>query len=174
VPKLKNVKQELFCQEYLIDGCAKDAAIRAGYAVKNAKQQGSALKLKPRIAARIDELIALRAKRTAITQDRVLQELAAIGFADIGDFAGVAVTEGLDKAGNPIDIRQVEIKPTDELDPVQRAAIASIKQGTNGIEVKLNDKIKALELIARHLGMLNDKTEVDVKGAFEVNIKVVE
>ena len=54
----------------------------------------------------------------------------------------------------------VEVKPTAELTDDQRAAIAQIKQGANGIEVKMYDKIKALELLGRHIGMFTDKLDI--------------
>ena len=52
------------------------------------------------------------------------------------------------------------IKDTAELSPGQISAIAGIKEGANGIEIKLNSKEKTLELLGRHLGMWNDKVEV--------------
>ena len=88
-----------------------------------------------------------RAQRTEITQDRVLQELAKIGFADITDF--VTIEGGL-----------VRVKPTNQMPRDKLGVIAAIKEGANGIEVKLNDKEKALELIGRHLGMFKDKLEL--------------
>ena len=88
-----------------------------------------------------------RQKRTEITQDRVLEELAAIAFAKATDYA--EVKEG-----------QVIIKDTANMDEQQVRAIAGIKEGKYGIELKLNDKEKALELLGRHLGMFKDKLEV--------------
>ena len=88
-----------------------------------------------------------RQKRTEITQDRVLEELAAIAFARATDYAEV---KG----------ECVCIKDTDTLDEQQIRAIAGIKEGKYGIELKLNDKEKALELLGRHLGMFKDKLEV--------------
>ena len=54
----------------------------------------------------------------------------------------------------------VVIKPTTDLSDQQIRAIAGIKEGANGIEIKLNDKEKALELLGKHLGMFRDKLEV--------------
>ena len=71
-----------------------------------------------------------RQERTEITQDRVLQELAAIAFARATDFAEVKSD-------------RVIIKDTAELTEQQIRAIAGIKEGKFGIEVKLNDKEKA-------------------------------
>ena len=56
----------------------------------------------------------------------------------------------------------VLIKSTDSLSEKQRRAIAGIKEGANGIEIKLNDKEKALELLGRHLGMWNDRLDLKV------------
>lgn len=88
-----------------------------------------------------------RQKRTEITQDRVLEELAAIAFAKATDYA-------------EIKGECVRIKDTDTLNEQQIRAIAGIKEGKFGIELKLNDKEKALELLGRHLGMFKDKVEV--------------
>ena len=88
-----------------------------------------------------------RQKRTEITQDRVLQELAAIAFAKATDYA-------------EIKNECVRIRDTAELDEQQIRALAGIEEGKFGIKVKLNDKEKALELLGRHLGMFKDKVEV--------------
>ena len=99
------------------------------------------------VAKYITERMEERQKRTEITQDRVLKELAVIAFAKATDYAEV-------KDG------QVIIKDTEELNEQQARAIAGIKEGKFGVEVKLNDKEKALELLGRHLGMFKDKVEV--------------
>ena len=140
-------KQEHFCEEYLIDLNATQAAIRAGYSEKTAYSAGQRLLRNVEIQNRIAELKAERSKRTEITQDRVVKELAAMAFAKATDYAQIA--------GNT-----VFIKSTTELTPEQQAAIVGIKQTQAGIEVKL-DKTKALELLGRHLGMFKDKIELE-------------
>ena len=67
----------------------------------------------------------------------------------------------------------VIIKPTSELSDAQIRAIAGIKEGANGIEIKLNDKEKALELLGRHLGMWNDKLDLKTP-AIDESIKAME
>lgn len=163
-------RQEQFCNEYLIDLNATQAAIRAGYKEKTAYSAGQRLLKHVEIQKRIQQLKNERSERTEISQDRVLKELAAIAFANATDF--VQVTEKplynsdgekmLDNSGEVIMIPDVEITETEKLKPEQKKAIASIKQGRNGIEVKLNDKTKALELLGRHLGMWNDKQEINL------------
>lgn len=140
-------KQKRFIEEYLIDLNATQAAIRAGYSPDTAQQTGSENLSKPVIRAQIDRAMAERSKRTGVNAERVLQELAKIGFADVTDFVTI---EG----------RSVKVKTTDQMPRDKLGAIAGIKEGANGIEIKLNDKEKALELIGRHLGMWNDKVEL--------------
>ena len=78
-------KNEVFCDEYLIDLNATQAAIRAGYSVESAGSIGSELLKKPEIRARIDRAMAERSKRTGINADRVLLELGKIAFVNAID-----------------------------------------------------------------------------------------
>lgn len=138
-------KQKRFVDEYLIDLNATQAAIRAGYSVNRASELGYQLLQKTTVCAEIQKCRQERERRTGITQDMVLKELANIGFAKVTDYA-------------EIDGPLVNIKPTDSLTEQQQAAIASIEQGNFGIKLKLYDKVKALELLGKHLGMF-DKPE---------------
>lgn len=153
-------KQKRFVDEYLIDLNATQAAIRAGYSGKTAGRIAIELLNKTHISDLVRERMINRGKRTEITQDRVLQELASIGFADISDYASV-ISSGL--------LATVRLTPTADIPQEKRAAIAGIKEGANGVEVKLNDKVKALELIGRHLGMYTDK--VDLTGGINIIIE---
>jgi len=143
-------KQARFIEEYLIDLNATQAAIRAGYKETTAYAIGAENLKKPQIAAKIAAEMAARSRRTEITQDRVLTELAKIGFADISDFVAVEGVGGF---------LQVRVKPTADVPPEKLGAVAAIKNGAYGIEIKLNDKVKALELLGRHLGMFQEKGE---------------
>lgn len=136
-------RQERFVDEYLIDLNATQAAIRAGYSEKTAYSMGQRLLKNVEIQSVIQKRRQDRERRTEITQDRVLQELAAIAFARGTDYASVS-TGGV-----------VGIKPTDELNDTQKAAVLSIKETRNGVEIKLADKVGALELLGKHLGMFD-------------------
>lgn len=114
---------------------------------------------KTQVSAEIQKQQAKRQKRVEITQEKVLEELAAIAFANGADFATV----------NQNGI--VRITPTSELPEEKRKAIASIKEGQYGTEVKVHDKVKALELLAKHLGMFDSKnggSEAPENNIFEV------
>jgi phage terminase small subunit len=147
-----NLKQKRFVQEYLIDLNATQAAIRAEYSEHTAYSMGQRLLKNVEVQAALQEAIKNRAIRTEITQDRVLKELANIAFANGTDYAKVVKVN---------DESLVGIVPTDDLTADQRSAIVGIKQNQFGIEIKLNDKLKALELIGKHLGMFNDKNNGD-------------
>ena len=158
-------KQARFVAEYLVDLNATDAAKRAGYSEKTAYAIGFENLRKPEIQDAIQTAMAQREKRTAITQDRVLQELARVAFANGTDFARVVVqeepVEAVDEEGEPKTvirrIQRVEIVDTGKVDAEKRSAIAGIKEGKFGIEVSSYDKLRALELLGKHLGMFEGK-----------------
>ena len=166
-------KQKRFCEEYLIDLNATQAALRAGYSEKTAYRTGADNLRKPQI----EEYIAKRQKElsrsTEITQERVIKELALIAFSNNADYAhvvekkmqveaGGALVDVLDKDGNPVMYRTVEPVLTEELTEEQKRALAVIKKGRDGLEVKSCDKVKALELLGKHLGIFTDKIEANV------------
>lgn len=166
-------KQKRFCEEYLIDLNATQAAIRAGYSPKTAEQTASRLlrnvKVQEYIAKRQKEL----SRSTEITQERVIKELALIAFSNNADYAhvvekkmqveaGGTLVDVLDKDGKPVMYRTVEPVLTEELTEEQKRALAVIKKGRDGLEVKSCDKVKALELLGKHLGIFTDKIEANV------------
>ncbi len=156
-------KQRRFVQEYLVDLNATQAAIRAGYSERTAHVQGPRLLGNVRVQVAIQEALKQREKRTEITQDRVLTELAKIGFADIRDYLEyktekTVVAYGDD--GEPIiDYRQIiDVIDSKNVDTSVIQEVSISKDGT--FKFKLYDKQKALNDIGRHLGMFVDKTEV--------------
>ena len=166
-------KQKRFCEEYLIDLNATQAAIRAGYSPKTAEQTASRLlrnvKVQEYIAKRQNEL----SRSTQITQERVIKELALIAFSNNADYARVVekkmqtevdgmLVDVLGEDGKPIMYRTVEPVLTDELTEEQKRALAVIKKGRDGLEVKSFDKVRALELLGKHLGIFTEKIEANV------------
>ena len=136
-------KQERFVDEYLVDLNATAAAIRAGYSEKTARFIGAENLTKPNISAEIAERRAKLRSKLEISQEAVLQELASIAFANGTDFVTVTGA-GL-----------LCVKPTSEVPKEKRPAIASIKYNQQGVEIKLHDKVKALELLGKHLGVFS-------------------
>ena len=153
-------KQKRFIEEYLIDLNATQAAIRAGYSPNSARDIGSENLTKPDIRARIDEALAERSKRTGINADRVLREIARIAFvnaADVINFDSATIAEGA-STDDTAAIASVKVKtiPTADGEGVER-------------EIRLADKLKAIELCGKHLGMFKDNPEANIPVTVVIN-----
>lgn len=152
-------KQKLFVEEYLIDLNATQAAIRAGYSPQTANEQGARLLANVSIKNAIEKALAERSKRTGINADRIIQELAKIAFLNPSSVINLKNASVLENASEEdlACISSVKIKKSssDTGDSIER-------------EVKTYDKIKALELLGKHMGMFTDKFKVE--GAIPVVI----
>ena len=161
VPDLNGVSdmQARFCDEYLIDLSPRQAAIRAGYPVDKAAYAAAQVMKHPPVADRIAKLIAMRSRRVGLTADRVLDRLGAIVMGDARKL--FTETGGLRS-------------PT-ELTADDALLIAGVKTrrivalGEDGkmqpeeiTEVKTVDSLAAISLAMKHLGMLNDKLDINV------------
>jgi phage terminase small subunit len=149
-------KQQRFVEEYLVDLNATQAAIRAGYSEKTAGKIGYENLQKPEIIAALAVGRQNLVDRTRISQDRVLKELGRLAFLDI--------RKAFDDEGR--------LRPVQDLDDDTAAGIAGLEvvveklrnKGDSATEtrthkIKLADKKGALDSLARHLGMFNDKIE---------------
>ena len=145
-------KQQRFVDEYLIDLNATQAAIRAGYSVKTANEQGSQNLAKLSIQQAIAEQMAERSKRTGINQDRVVLELAKIALVKMTD---IVDNQGRIKSdASPDDLACIESVRYKESESDTGSSVER--------EVKIASKLKALELLGKHLGMWNDKLDVNI------------
>lgn len=144
-------KREAFVLEYLKDFNATQAAIRAGYSKKNARQAGSELLTFPDVKAAIWEAMEGRAKKAGVTADMVLAELRRVAFTNMGALARWNASG-------------VEFKDSSTLSEDEIATVSEVSESTNqhggSLKIKQYDKVKALELLGRHLGMFNDKLEI--------------
>ena len=174
-------KQQRFCDEYLIDLNATQAAIRAGYSDKRASEQAYQLLQKTTVQSYIEQRKKDREKRTEITQDMVLKELAIIAFSNAADYASVIEKQAMidvdgdmvpmvDAEGNKVMYRTVEPVLTADLTEEQKKALSVIKKGKDGFELKPYDKVRALELLGKHLGMWTEKVEVETD--LDLNITI--
>lgn len=133
-------KQQRFIREYLIDHNGTQAAIRAGYSPKTANEQSSQLLAKLNVKAAIKEATEKVAAKLEITHERIIAELAAIGFSDIRDHVdygpqGVTLREGKTDSRCVSEVSQ---KPL------------GFGKGAQ-IRLKLHDKIQALNIMANRL-----------------------
>jgi phage terminase small subunit len=154
-------KQKCFVGEYLKDLNATQAAIRAGYSPSSAAEIGYENLRKPQIATAISQAFKARAERTRVEGDRVVLELARIGFSDLREIASWG--EG-----------GLAYKASDELTDEAAATIAGIVETVTRtkdsrkrrtLTIKLHDKLRSLELLGRHLGIFTDRIEMSSPSA---------
>jgi len=165
-----NDKQKRFADEYLIDSNATKAATRAGYKNSNI---GRRLVAKSNVSKYIQQKQKRLQKKTEITQEKVLAELAEIAFASIADYLEyktVLREVGKNKDGNPIYdwAMIVNVRNSTEVNcvPIQKVSVS--KDGT--FKFKMYSKLDALEKIARHLGLFNDKQTVTIDTEKDSNL----
>ena len=148
-------KQELFCNEYLVDLNGTQAAIRAGYSEATAKEIAYENLTKPHIQERLTVLMEERAARLELSQDMVLREYCKLAFFDI----------------RKIFNEDGSLKKVVELDDETAGALVSMKTlASMETEYKLADKKGALDSLARHLGMFVDKVEMTGKDGGPIEV----
>jgi phage terminase small subunit len=146
-------RQAAFVREYIVDFNGTRAALRAGYAESGASTAAARLLANDKVAAEVAKAVKLRERRTAVTADRVVLELARLGFLDPRNLFAEDGT----------------IKPVSEWGDDLAAAIASIEVEElfdgRGDERKLTghlkkvrfwDKGRALDILAKHTGVYRD------------------
>lgn len=155
-------KQELFCNEYLIDLNATQAAIRAGYSEKTARSTACEYLAKPNIQDRVAELNQKRINKVQIDADFVLKELYKIATSD--------VSTCFDDDGNLISIKEMPepIRKAISSFEVQEVIDRDTGEATSYIKkVKLWSKDKSLENLGKHLKLFTDKVEHNVGASLE-------
>lgn len=141
--------QRRFAAEYQTDCNAVQAAIRAGYSPKTARAKTSQLLRNPEIRALIRAGEQERLEQMGVTQERVIMELARIAFSDM-------------RAAVQWDESGAIARASRSLSRDEAAAIAELiantdaQSGSAHVRVKLYDKLKALEMLSRHLGVFKD------------------
>jgi phage terminase small subunit len=176
VAKLDNWQEEMFCREYVRDPSlqAGKAAVRAGYAPDSGSKdsacsRASKLMKRPHVKARIAELMKSRIHRLNLDADDIVQILKRGASADIRDYYRVVyyrgfkrLPEGARKRKNDIEVS--ELIPPHELTEAQAMAITGVKLDAKGRMTYILAKETMLQLLMRHLGMLNDKVDVTTNG----------
>lgn len=149
-------KKALFVAEYLVDLNATEAAKRCGYSLRTAYAQGHRLLKDAEISAAIAEGQAKRLATAELSATRVLEELRRLAFADLRTL--------FDASGN--------LKPISELTVEEAACIGGFEvikknaEAGDGIidtvhKVKVLDKTRSLEMLAKHFALLTEVVRVD-------------
>jgi phage terminase small subunit len=144
--------QENFCHEYLIDLDPANAYQRAGYSAKTrdqASKNASNLMRNHKVAMRIQELVEQRNRSTDVTAERVVEELARIGFFDPRTVMGWGP-------------KGVKWLPSEELADAAAAVVAGVEQTEREMDdggvyrtnrIRFHDKMAALKELAKHTGV---------------------
>lgn len=155
-------KQERFIAEYRKDLNATQAAIRAGYSPKTANEQGARLLADASVSKVLAEKTKKALDKLELSAERTLSETASLAFSDLSAF----YTETGD------------VKPMSEWTPAMRAAVQSLETLDRDItpgergpaakvhRLKLWDKPKALDTLAKHFGLLIEKVQHSGEIAF--------
>jgi phage terminase small subunit len=165
------ISHEIFAQGIANGKTVTQAALDAGYSEKSAASQGSRLLKNRKVADRIQGLRRQIQERHAVTVERILQELARVGFVDI--------SEAFDDDGNllplkqmPEDVRRavsaIDFEEIFELQPKEQGRGMTKVHVGNMHKLKFNGKIEALKLLGQHLEMFTEKVKVeDMRGKAE-------
>src|ERR1700712_3963010 len=156
MPVLSNSRHERFAQAVAQGQPATQAYVTAGYAAN----EGNAGRLNRNgaVRARVDELLAVGAEKAGVTVQRIVDELAKVGFANMLDY----MRAGPD--GDPyLDFGSLT---RDQAAALGEVTVEDFKDGrgedardVRRVKFKLNDKLSALEKLGKHLGMFSDKVQ---------------
>ncbi len=138
-------KQIAFCNEYLIDYNATQAALRAGYSKRAAPSQGSTLLHNQKVQVFLDKRRDQILKVTDVNTERVVRELANIAFSNVTDFISVG------------EKGTISLTDWGLLSKEQTACIESVCQTKEGYRLKLYSKPTALEQLGKYLSMFNQE-----------------
>src|SRR6516162_6156611 len=142
-------KQTRFVQEFLIDLIGKRASLRAGSASRSAEVQASRMLRNAKVQKALEAAMQARSRRTEVSSDQVLEELAKIAFANFRDY--------WPKEGETLDLHRLDRDRTaavEELTVVETVRGGVLHRRTR---LKMHDKLAALTNLARHLGMFADQ-----------------
>lgn len=154
-----NIRQERFCQEYILDFNGTQAAIRAGYSLETAGSNASGLLSLPKISLRVERVKAERLARVRYDADKVLSEMSLLAHSNldhyyITDDGQVGLTElapeGAMRAIQSIK-KKTKVFPAKGDDPGHKEY---------DVEIRLWDKPTPLKLMGRHVGLFPDRVEV--------------
>lgn len=158
-------KQEMFVKEYLCDLNATQAAIRAGYSEKTAQVIGAENLTKPIIADAIQKAMDERAGKLDITAEKVLAELAKLGFGNIQNL--------YTQEGRLIPVHQLPPEVAATITEITEKVVSTdAEQAVLERKYKISDKRAALVDLGKHLKLFTDKTELTGKDGAPLDLTV--
>lgn len=143
-------KRAAFVREYLVDMNATAAAKRAGFSPGSASGMGHTLLKNPQVKVMIDEEMKRRAERVEVKADDVLRELLWILKTDIG--------AAFDENGH---MRSLKDMPESLRRTISSVEVEQGNDGGAAVKLKTWDKIRAAELLGKHLKLFTDKIQME-------------
>ncbi len=132
-------RERKFCEYYVHNFNIQSAAIKAGYSSKTSKLIGWRVRQKYNVNRYICWLKAKLSKRLSLKAEDFIDQYARIAFADITDFVTVSQTG------------RVKVRPVDEMDG---QIIRRLKEGPQGVEIELEDRLKALDKLEKYFDVV--------------------
>ncbi|ANT40235.1 MULTISPECIES: terminase small subunit [Bacillus cereus group] len=157
-------KERLFCLYYVKYFNGTQAALKAGYSKDGAHVQASRLLRRERVSSYIKELKGELVENVFVEAMDVLKEYIKIAFADITNYLNFGQREITiqDDDGNEVT-RLVNFVDLYEADMVDGSIITEVKQGRDGISVKLADKMKALDKLSQYFDLVPDNFKKQIE-----------
>lgn len=153
-------KQQRFIEEYPVDFNATKAAQRAGYSKKTSHSIGHENLTKPEIQQAIQKLVGKLSLNAGVTAERVLAEIAKIGFANLGDYFRIS-----DQGEPYIDLSDLT---DDQMAALQEITVEDFTDGRGDnsrdvrrVKIKMLDKLNALEKLGKNFALFVDRVKLE-------------
>ena len=153
VPRKVTHRQQAFAREFLVDHNGTQAAIRAGYSKKGAHVEASKNLKNPKVQAELAKLAAPIKERAEFSAVELLNRVRAVAFGDIRELF----------KPSPGNTHGSTFKDMRELDAHQQLLVRNYEKRKDGtVHVTLENRLRAMELLMKHLGLLNDQMRLEV------------
>ncbi len=158
VPRKVTHRQQAFAREYLVDYNGTQAAIRAGYSKKSAAQQASALLRLPKVIAELAKRAAPVKKRAELKASELLEVMQLVAYGDVSNL--FKPSSGNGSVSTIKDMRELG---------EDQVLVAGYKRGSDGsVELKFENRMRARELLMKHLGLLKEQMSIEHSGEISV------
>lgn len=141
-------REKRFADHYIVSLNASEACLQVSPNCKNPNVYGHQLLSKPEVKQYVEDKIAKISKKLELKAEDVIEEIRTVAFAKITDFMDY------DDAG-------MKLKDSKEVDAtaVNEVTFTTDEKGKVTKRIKLHDKLKALEILARYFKLLTDSKE---------------
>ena len=158
VPRKVTHRQQAFAREYLVDYNGTQAAIRAGYSKKGAAQQASALLRLPKVIEELAKRAAPVKKRAELKASELLEVMQLVAYGDVSNL--FKPSSGNGSVSTIKDMRELG---------EDQVLVAGYKRGSDGsVELKFENRMRARELLMKHLGLLKEQMSIEHSGELTV------